>query len=665
MRLVIDIECNSLINPTKIWCVVCKDIDTGEVYVFKNLHVDQREVERFKELAGKVQLWIGHNFLSYDYPVLCSIIHFCCDDIATRSIDTFIISKLFDYSREGHSIEDYGIEFGLEKGKFNDWSQLTDDMVDYCRRDMEICHRIFLKYFTDINNPKYRASIIREHKFQIISNSISSNGFYFNISKCERLLDKVTQELEVLDKEILRTFPPKLHLIKEIHPRLTRHGTLHKQDFRWVRSGDLTEFTPFPFCRCEFKSFNPSSHRQIVDVLAGACWKPIDKTATHIEATRQGIVRADLEKYGWKINETNLATLPDTAPKSARTLALRILYEARRRTLTEWKELYNPDTGRIHGKFISIGAWTHRMAHQKPNMANIPNEFDTQGKVKLLGADMRSCFCVPKGRLLVGVDAEGIQLRIFAHYIDDPEFTKALVEGRKDDKTDPHSLNQKILGSVCKSRSAAKRFIYALLLGAGLGKLAEVLGCSIDEAKLALERLLLRYEGFARLKRTVIPKDASRGYFYGLDGCKVKIPGATTSERRHLAMSGYLQNGEATIMKHATIRWLDKVEKKYEQRLSNIPSMVHLHSYLENTPNIGLLVRSEILVPKLVNLVHDEWQTEMPSNDMEEALWMAQTQSDSLREVGEILGLRCPLAGSYWNEDKKDYTIGTNWKVTH
>ena len=154
----------------------------------------------------------------------------------------------------------------------------------------------------------------------------------------------------------------------------------------------------------------------------------------------------------------------------------------------------------------------------------------------------------PPKRLLVGVDAEGIQLRIFAHYINDPEFTQSLVEGKKDDKTDPHSLNQRILGSVCKSRAAAKRFIYALLLGAGISKLSEILGCNDNETQEALDRLLLRYGGFAALKQEVIPIDAKRGYFLRLDGRPVKLPGETLSSRRHLAMSGYLQNGEAAVL---------------------------------------------------------------------------------------------------------------------
>jgi len=324
--------------------------------------------------------------------------------------------------------------------------------------------------------------------------------------------------------------------------------------------------------------------------------------------------------------------LPSKAPSPARTLAKRILLESRRRTLTEWLGLVHPDTGRIHGDFQGIGAWTHRMAHQRPNTANIPTEFKEDGVTrKLLGKELRSLWQAPRKRLLVGVDAEGIQLRIFAHYIDEPEFTETLVKGNKSDGTDPHSFNKQILGDVCKSRQAAKRFVFALLLGAGIGKLAEILECSREDADNALKRLLDRYQGFARLKRDVIPSDAKRGWFVGLDGRRVSIPGNTTGERKHLCMSGYLQNGEAIIMKLATLKWEDK--------LAN-------HQAL------------------LVNLVHDEWQTET-TNNMESALCIAKMQADSLKEVGEELNLKCPLAGSYWSEYHKDYTIGTNWSITH
>lgn len=100
-------------------------------------------------------------------------------------------------------------------------------------------------------------------------------------------------------------------------------------------------------------------------------------------------------------------------------------------------------------------------------------------------------------------------------------------------------------------------------------------------------------------------------------------------------MSGYLQNGEAIVMKKAALLW---------------------HKNLSEVPDLGRWL--------FVNQVHDEWQTEV-KNDFKVAKKIAEIQADSLRLVGEELKLRCPLAGSFYNEEHKDFTIGTNWYQTH
>jgi len=657
MRVVIDIECNGLHNPTQIWVIVCKDIDTNSYHIFRNITSDENELNRFTEFSNQVALWIGHNFLGYDLIHLqrltnCPAFH-DNDVVVLHSLDTLILSKLIDYPRQGHSIESYGLEFGMEKGKYSDWSKYSLDMEEYCKRDVDICSKIYTKYLSYIDNEEHRLCISIEHRFQCIVNALSSNGFSFNKDKATKLLSKVEEELAILDVSILEAFPPKLKLIREVTPKETKYGTISLTSIPKALRDDIASLSVgSPFSYCTWETFNPSSHKQIVHVLTEASWRPVDKTQTHIDTereltklkhTKQRSNELDLrlkelytklelmKKVGWKVNETNLETLPRTAPPSARFLAKRILLESRRRTLVEWLGLVDVGDGRIHGRFYGIGAWTHRMAHQQPNTANIPNEFDTAGKKKLYGKELRSLWQAPKNRLLVGVDAEGIQLRIFAHYINDPDFTFALVNGKKEDKSDPHSLNQSILGSVCKSRAAAKRYIYALLLGAGPGKLQEILGCSGEDERQAYGRLVSRYTGFAHLKETIIPRDARRGWFRGLDGRSVRILGDSDGTRRHLCMSGYLQNGEAVVMKSATLKW---------------------HHLLKQDNAI------------LVNLVHDEWQTEVPNN-MEVALRIAKMQADSLREVGEDLKLNCPLAGSYWNDDDKDYTIDTNWSRTH
>lgn len=648
MRVVVDIEANGLINPTKIWVIVCKDIDyvpggnTEQYHIFRKVSDDENEKQNFLVFSRMVSLWIGHNLLDYDLNVLLSLLDLPLPPLDSI-VDTLVFSKLKNYSRDGHSIEDYGLEFGIEKDNFNDFSKYSIELENRCVRDVDINHKIYSLYEREILSKRWERAFRCEQQFQLIASDISRNGFAFNSNKATLLLAKVTKELDELDKHILEVFPPHLKPIREVHPVLTKFGTLNRKDFRFD-GADLSEYNGGPFTRCTWEVFNPGSHKQVIDVLHNAGWRPIDKTNTHIDLLRQSKRRNDypdidfekrldsLSKYGYKINETNLGTLPVGAPAPARTLAKRILLEARRRTLTEWLDLVGEDE-RIHGKFIAIGAWTHRMAHQKPNMANIPNSHNINGTVKLLGGEMRSLFIAPKGRLLVGIDAESIQLRIFAHYIDDKEFTDAIVQGKKSEKTDPHSLNQRILGSVCKSRQAAKRFIYALLLGAGIGKLGEVLDASTDDTRRALDRLMERYVGFQRLKDTIIPRDAKRGWFEGFDGRKVIILGDTQRDREHLCMSGYLQNGESVIMKYATI--------------DVYPKMIGFDA-------------------KLVDLVHDEWQVEVPNGGIHEyAIPVAELYCKALERTGEKFKLKCPMKGSYWSDDYNDYTIGTNWKVTH
>lgn len=645
MQVVIDIESNRLKNPDKIWCIVCKDIKDGKYYTYRKVTEDEEVLREFRDFWKSITVVIGHNWCGYDWPVLNRLVSgLDCKDCW----DTLIVSKMVDYPRKGHSVEAYGEEFGIPKLDFSDFSRYSEDMVEYCRRDVDITERIYRKYQKYISNPDRQASIKTEQQFQTVCNDLENNGFAFNTAKAQQLLENVTTELAKLDAQILSSFPPREVLIREFMPRATKYGTINRSSVPRALHSEIENYEVGKTYRhTKHEAFNPSSHKQIIEVLNEAGWKPTVKTKTHIDTEREIAVLGrqksfdissnplyikldHLKKFGWKVNEENLETLPPSAPSPARSLAKRILYESRRRTLTEWLELVSEES-RIHGKFYAIGAWTHRMAHQSPNTANIPNEFDTSGKKKLLGKELRSLWCAPKKRLLVGCDAEGIQLRIFAHYIDDPVFTQSLIDGKKEDKSDPHSLNQSILGEVCKTRQAAKRFIYALLLGAGNGKLREILECSPEAAQEALDRLLERYTGFAYLKEKVIPLDAKRGWFVGLDGRAVRIPGEDLGSRRHLCMSGYLQNGEAVAMKLATLKWWPRL-RDYDA--------------------------------KIVNFVHDEWQVEVP-NDTRIAIEVAKMMADSLRQVGEDLKLKCPLAGSYWNDDLKDYTIATNWSKTH
>lgn len=346
---------------------------------------------------------------------------------------------------------------------------------------------------------------------------------------------------------------------------------------------------------------------------------------------------ADLEhfkRYGWAVSETNLDTLPDDAPQAAKDLAKRLTLEGRRRSLTEWLS-HVQDDGRIHGKFWHIGAWTHRMSHSNPNQANIASVWDPKKVPKTpveevkakYDTSMRGCWRASEGAWLVGTDAEGIQLRILAHYMKSPEYVEAITKGNKEDETDIHNLNKRALGTkksgngapLCEDRDTAKTFIYAWLLGAGIAKVASILKSSTADAKEAQSNFLDSLPELKRLKQIEIKRDAMRGYFIGLDGRKVDC------NSEHLMLAGYLQNGESVIMKRATILWLKKAKEE------------------------GIKFR-------LLDLVHDEFQTEV-FGSKEDAERLGKIQCEAIEQVGRDLKLFCPLAGNY--------SIGKDWSQTH
>lgn len=333
-KVIIDIECNSLVNPTKIWVIVCRNLDTDEVSIFREVTSNDAERQRFLAFAATVTHWVGHNWLDYDWPVLRDLLQLDIPEVAEHSTDTLIISRLVDYSRSnvartsqvprasdqggasgsaggsasseatsdtppdrqrpkklGHSLESYGLEFSLPKGKnyyldfFKHWSQ---ELEDYCVRDTEICGRIYGKYHHIISNPNWRPAILLEHQFQLIINDLHNNGFHFNVAKANGLLSKVEADLAVLNQKIAAAFPPRERLIREFTPKLTKFGTISRTSVPrtlWTNIATYEAGQTYQHTRLE--PFNPSSHKQVIQVLIEAKWSPTDKTQTHIDTERE------------------------------------------------------------------------------------------------------------------------------------------------------------------------------------------------------------------------------------------------------------------------------------------------------------------------------------------------------------------------------------------
>ena len=607
MRLeVMDIETDDL-DAKHIWLICCKNVTTKKIVLFKNLTEDKHEAEKFKKYCEGVDKFIFHNGISFDVPVINSLLGFTIEP--SKIIDTLVISRLYHYSiLKGHSLDAWGRRLGLYKGKFTDFkSGLSDEMIEYGINDVEVTHRLFDNFKHIVFDDKWAKSLRLEHDIQIICQGMKENGFKFNEDQAEEYLGSVLVRMEELENQFQIDFPPKLTEMKRIKYKVRADGSLFKSVTDALLRYENTRIDGDDLVCLDYMDFNPGSTKQRIERLWEAGWKPVDKTKGHLLFEREEDKDPErgkkFEYYGWMCNETNLNTLPVNAPSGGLALAEWLTLEGRRSSLAEWLGCVKED-GRIHGSFNHIGAWTGRLSHAAPNQANIPSAFHgtpttAVEKVKhTYDGAFRELWCVGEGNYLVGTDADGIQLRILADLMGSQEYVDAILSGKKEDETDIHNVNRKALGLSHITRDMAKTFIYAFLLGAGTAKVSQILKTDKRQATRAVSNFMESISGLSRLKKKIVPQ---------------------------IALAGMLQNGESTIMKHATRKWI----------------------------NWG---RKEGIVFKLVTWPHDEWQTEvMGSKDSAERLGTIQRKS--IESVGVELGLTCPLAGST--------SIGKSWLDTH
>jgi DNA polymerase-1 len=623
-NIVLDIETNAIDMPDKLWCVVTQDVDTGEV---KSYHNDT--LPNLRDDIKVTDTLIGHHILGYDLPQLRRLLpHFNHPD--EKVIDTLILSRLYHFNiRNGHSLKAWGARLRYHKIEYDEFDKFTPEMLEYCTQDVALNVKLF-KFLDKKLGENFKRAIEVEHRTASVCKALHKNGFDFNMEEALKLHTTIHKEKELLDEQIQAAFPPVTKSLGVTTPRATKGGGLHGGDFRWMRE-DQPDLTPFaagcPFSRFTWVPFNPQSPAQIIDRVHKIGWEPFDMSQGHQNLKRlilenqrkyrrgptpeQQKKLKRYEKYGWKVNVENFSTINPYGPKETSLLIRRLLIGNRLSVLNSWFEAYNTfNTGKIHGVFLVPGCWTHRMAHRNPNMGNIPNaeaEF---------GAEMRSLWNSgpDPSQSLVGCDASSIQLRILAHYLDNEEFTDTICAGTEEKGTDIHTRNAELLDIP---RSTAKTWIYAWLLGAGTEKLSHMLKRSKPDTLVIADTFMDRYTGFRALKTGRIVADAERGYFEGIDGRYVVCPS------EHHMLAGYLQNGEALVMRYATLNWMADLEKQ------KVPFWI-------------------------CNLVHDEWQVKCATKDAEK---VGKAMVQSLVKTGQDLKLNCPLSGNY--------KIGKTWLDTH
>ena len=221
--------------------------------------------------------------------------------------------------------------------------------------------------------------------------------------------------------------------------------------------------------------FNVNSPRQLGDVLFNKLGlpKPV--------------------KYGkGKTISTAVDVLEELAAEhdiARKVLDFRQLSKLKSTYVDSLPTLVEARTGRVHTTFNPAGTATGRLSSTNPNLQNIPIRTE-------LGREIRSAFIAERGNVLLSADYSQIELRLLAHFSEDPLLVEAY---RRED--DIHQLTASEVFGVppmlitAEHRSRAKAVNFGIVYGISPFGLAAQLGIDQKEAKRYIDTYFQRYKG--------------------------------------------------------------------------------------------------------------------------------------------------------------------------
>jgi DNA polymerase I len=214
----------------------------------------------------------------------------------------------------------------------------------------------------------------------------------------------------------------------------------------------------------------------------------------------------------------------------------------------------HPDTGRIHTSFNQVGAATGRLSSSDPNLQNIPVRTER-------GESIRRAFIAPPGFRLLVADYSQIELRLLAHFSEDPAFVRAFEQGG-----DIHRQTAAVIFGepqdqvTAEMRAQAKTINFATIYGQGPVALARQLGITLEDAKAFIKQYFERFAGVRAWLDRTIAQARERGYVETLFARRRYIPELKDRNfnirafGERTATNSPLQGSAADLIKVAMIR---------------------------------------------------------------------------------------------------------------
>jgi DNA polymerase I-like protein with 3'-5' exonuclease and polymerase domains len=250
--------------------------------------------------------------------------------------------------------------------------------------------------------------------------------------------------------------------------------------------------------------------------------------------------------------------------------------------------------GRVYTDFVQYGTKTGRFSSRDPNLQNIPRP-DTE-----LGKLVRGAFIADEGHKLVVADYGQIELVVLAHYLGRGKLYEGFWEG-----IDPHVMTAAmVLGKrpedITKDerQKFGKSINFAVVYGAGISKVASMIGCGNQEAKAVLNKHRAEFPEIYEYKDFVLSecrRNVKDPHIRTILGRKRRVPEINWSDEdmRHFAerqvFNSLIQGSSADLLKTAMVRY-DNL------RADDMQLLLNVHDELVTTAPDGRIdAASEVL----------------------------------------------------------------------
>ena len=217
---------------------------------------------------------------------------------------------------------------------------------------------------------------------------------------------------------------------------------------------------------------------------------------------------------------------------------------------TYWSSfLYYADSrGLIHANANQAGTEPGRMSYSNPNLQNVPKEDEPEDQEKPY--HIRTSFIPPAGCFFYDVDYEQMEYRLMLDYAEQMDVIALVMDGQ--------DLHQAMADLVGITRKQAKTLNFAILYGAGAGKVAKMLGITVNEAFDLINRYFAKLPRIKKFKNDVINAGKARGYVFNWFGRRCHI---ASSDMAYIMPNHLIQGGCADVVKIAMNRIDDEAKR--------------------------------------------------------------------------------------------------------